>query len=108
MDLKQYFRKIQAVESSLSDEYPIVVSLETADGGKEGRISEVSRSNAAVMVVEGRAVLATEEQKQQFAESQAAARTAHAKAEAAKRLQVAIISESDLGHMTGRKNSQNK
>jgi len=91
MDLKQYFRRIQAVEASLSDEYPIVISLETADGGKEGRISEVSRSNAAVMIVEGRAVLATDEQKQQFAEGQAVARNAHAAAEAAKRLQVAII-----------------
>jgi hypothetical protein len=108
MDLKQYFRKIQAVEATLSENYPIVVSLETADGGKEGRISEVSRSNAAVMIVEGRAVLATEEQKLQFAETQAAARKAHLAAEAAKRVQVAVISESDLGHMSGRKNSQNK
>jgi hypothetical protein len=108
MDLKQYFRKIQAAEASISEDYPIVVSLETPDGGKEGRLSEVSRSNAAIMIVEGRAVLATEEQKRQFAERQVAARNAHVAAEAAKRLQVAIISESDLGHVSGRKNSQNK
>jgi hypothetical protein len=108
MDLKQYFRKIQTIEASLQEEYPILMSLETPDGGKEGRASEVSRSNAAVMIVEGRAVLATEEEKRQFLETQNIARKAVAAADAARRVQVAIISEADLGQMAGRKNSQHK
>ena len=34
MDLKQYFRKIRQVEAGLIETFPLVVSLETPDGGK--------------------------------------------------------------------------
>jgi coenzyme F420-reducing hydrogenase alpha subunit len=104
MDVKQYFRKIREVEAGIQEEFPMVISLETTDGGKAGRISEVSRFNAAKMIVESRAVIANEEQKQQFLDRQLAARRAAEQAELSKRVQVAIISESDLqGHTSSRK-----
>jgi hypothetical protein len=96
MDVRQYFRKIHEIESSLEDEYPVVVSLDTPDGGKAGMIFEVSRQNAAKMLVENRVTLATEEQKQQLREIQATARKAAEKAELAKRIQLAIISDTEL------------
>jgi hypothetical protein len=109
MDLRQYFRKIQVVEASLPLEDLFIVSLETSDGGREGQISEVSRDNAAKMIVEGRAVLATEAQKEQFLQTHAAARKAIDAVEAARRVQVAIISDVDLvSQMASRKNSQHK
>jgi hypothetical protein len=108
MDLRQYFRKIQALEASLPDEDQVVVSLETSDGGKAGRLSEVSRSNAAKIIVEGRAMLATEEQKQQFVQKHASARKVIEATDAARRVQVAIISDADLSQLASRKNSHHK
>lgn len=103
MDLKQYFRKIQEIEGALSEPYQVVVSLETADGGKPGQISEVSRNNAAKLIVEGRAVLASQAQTAGYFAAQTSAREAAEKAELAKRLQVAVIPESEFRHVSVRK-----
>jgi hypothetical protein len=109
VDLRQYFRKLEQIEAAMIEAYQVVVSLETADGGKPGMISEVTRANAAKLLVEGRAVLASEEQKQQFLASQKAAKEAAEQLEAARRLQFAILSEADLARLPGRKNhSQHK
>jgi len=106
MDVKQYFRKLREIETALADEYPIIVSLETSDGGRAGMISEVSRFNAAKMIVENCAVLATEEQKEQFRDRQAAEKRAAEKAELSKRLQVAIIADPDTqGQVSHKKNN---
>jgi hypothetical protein len=96
VDLKQYFRKMREIESTISEQYPLVVSLETPDGGKPGTVTEVSRLNAARMIIEGRALLADDSEKQAYREQQAAARAAAEKAELAKRVQVAILSDADL------------
>jgi len=96
MDLKQYFRKVRQVEAGLIETFPLVVSLETPDGGKAGLVSEISREGAAKMIVEGRAMLASEEEKELYRQQQAQVKRAAEKAELAKRVQVAIISEHDL------------
>jgi hypothetical protein len=95
MDVKQYYRKIKEVETGLVDKYPVLVSLETTDGGRAGVISEVTQPVAAKLIVEGRAVLATDAEKQSYLEQQARAKSAAAKAELARRLQVAIIADPD-------------
>ncbi len=53
------------------------------------------------MIVEGRAALATAEQKEHYRERQAAAKKSVESAEMARRLQVAIVSETDL-HVAGK------
>lgn len=93
MDLKQYFRKFREVEASLTDRYQLIVSMETPDGGKPGLISEVCREVAAKMIIEGRAALATEKDAKAYREQQASARKAAEKADLARRVQVAIISD---------------
>jgi hypothetical protein len=98
MDLKQYFRKIRQIEATLSEIFPLVVSLETPDGGKPGLVSEISREHAAKLIVEGRAVLASEEEKELYRDQQASAREAAEKSELAKRVQIAIVSDRDLRH----------
>ena len=44
MDLRQYFKKIRDTENGLTDLFPLMVSLETTDGGKGwghvGRVAE--------------------------------------------------------------------
>ena len=96
MDLKQYFRKIRQIEATLVDRFPLVVSLETPDGGRSGLISEIPRAEAAKMIVEQRAVLASEEEKELYRHQQACAKEAAEKTELAKRVQIAIVSEPDL------------
>ena len=106
MDLKQYFRKMREIESTIAESYPLVVSLETPDGGKAGMVTEVSRLNAAKMIIEGRALLASEGEKEAYRNQQAAARKAAEKAELAKRVQVAIFADPDLhGPAPSKKNN---
>ena len=100
MDVRQYYRKISEAERSLEGQYFLMVSLETSDGGKAGFVSEVSRDVAAKLIVEGRAVVATQEEQDLYRERQAAARKKAEGADLARRVQVAIISESDL-HASG-------
>jgi hypothetical protein len=106
VDLKQYFRKMREIEGTIADPFALIVSLETPDGGKAGMITEVSRFNAAKMIIEGRAVLANESQKDAYLAQQEAARKAAEKAELAKRVQVAILTDPELGSsMPAKKNS---
>src|SRR3954453_13934471 len=96
MDVKQYFRRLREIEQSFIDRYPVVISLETPAGGKAGLIAEMSREVAAKMIVEGRAVLASAEQKTAYYEHQDATKRAAEKAELAKRVQVAIIADPEF------------
>lgn len=106
MDLKQYFRRLREIEESFVDKYPVVISLETPDGGKAGLITETSRHVAAKMIVESRAVLANSEQKTAYYEHQEATKKAAEKAELARRVQVAIISDPEFqAQVVAKKNS---
>ena len=96
MDLKVYYQKIREVERSIPEEDPVVMSHETADGGKAGVQTEVPRYRAAKMIVEGTARLATAEEAKDFREQKAEAKRVADQRSAASRLQVTVVSESDL------------
>jgi hypothetical protein len=96
MDLKQYFKKIKDTEESITEQHPLIVSLETSDGGRAGVVVEVSRREAAKALVEARAVLANDEQKKSYFERETARKKLAEKAELSRRLQIAIISDSEL------------
>ncbi len=73
-----------------------MVSHETPDGGRAGQLAEVSRSNAARLILEGHAHLATAEESAEF---RAAARKALEEAQQrlmADKVQVNVISDADL------------
>jgi hypothetical protein len=93
VDLKHYFRKIREIEATINELHPFVTSLETSDGGKGGVITEVTREIAAKMIAEGRALLATNAEREAFLAQQESARVAAEKAEAARRLHVTIVSD---------------
>ncbi len=97
MDLRHYFRKMREIEASITDAHPFVTSLETSDGGKAGVVTEVSRELAAKMIVEGRAALSTEAEKEHFLEQQSAERASALKAEMGRRLQVTVVTDSEAG-----------
>jgi len=96
MDVKHYYRKIREIENSLSEPYVLVISLETADGGKAGVASEVTRSVAAKLIVEGRAVVANDTEKETYRTRQAQAQKIAHQNELSRRVQVAIIADPTL------------
>jgi hypothetical protein len=102
MDVRQYYRKVREVEASLADKFPLIVSLETADGGKPGMLSEVPRAVAAKLLVEGRALPASEEEKELYRQQQIAERKAAEQAQVARTVQVAILSEHEFKTRAGR------
>ena len=66
MDLRMFYQKLRKIEEDITDPHVVVVSQETADGGRAGQKSEVSRSIAARSLLEGRARLATPEEAAEY------------------------------------------
>src|SRR5579859_7201826 len=66
VDLRVYFHKIRTIEATIPGDHAVVVSLETADGGREGRMNEVNRETAAKLVVQGKSRLATDEEAAEY------------------------------------------
>jgi hypothetical protein len=70
MDLRQYYRQIREIEAKIPEEFPVVVSEATEDGGKKDVYTEVSRRVAARLIAEGRARLAGPEEAAAFRKKQ--------------------------------------
>jgi hypothetical protein len=66
MDLRRYYEAIQRIEEQIAGQDVLVVSEATADGGRPGVISEVTRNAGARLVVEGKARFATAEEQASF------------------------------------------
>ena len=96
MDLRMYYQKIRELERSFKATFPVVVSQETADGGTAGVKTEVPIHIAARMIVDGRATLASEKEAQEFLDQKTAAKKAADQLHAASRMQVRVMSDSDL------------
>jgi len=96
VDLRQYFKKIRDTESGLAESFPLVVSLETSDGGKAGIVSEVTREQAAKLIVENCARLANDAEKKAYFDKQASEKKASDRAELARRVQVTIVGQPDF------------
>ncbi|HYP12583.1 MAG TPA: hypothetical protein VEQ63_01560 [Bryobacteraceae bacterium] len=105
MDIRIYFQKIREVEASIHSEFVVVCSQETADGGCSGVLTEVPRFTAAKLIVEGRARLATNEQTVEFEDSKKQAKLKAEQAEAAGRLQFAVLSEQEARVLRTRQNN---
>ena len=96
MDVKLYYQKIRELERDLKSTYPVVVSLETPDGGTEGVMTEAPARVAARMIVEGRARLASREEESEFQEQKLEAKRVADQLQASRRMQVTVVSENDL------------
>jgi hypothetical protein len=96
MDLKMYYQKIRDMERGFKSTYPVVVSQETADGGTAGVKTEVSPHIASKMIVEGRAVLASEKETKEFQDHKMEAKRTADQLKASSRLQVNVVSDSEF------------
>jgi hypothetical protein len=96
MDLRIYYQKVQEIEQSIAAEYPVIVSKDTGDGGREGTKTEVPRRLAAKMVAEGQARLATADETAAFQENLAEGMRQAEQASAAARVQISVLSTREL------------
>lgn len=96
MDLRAYYRKLREMEASITEDFPIVKSFATEEGGRGGRLTEVPRVVAARMLVEGVAELATAEETRDFRAAVKQAQEAEEQRRQASKIQFTILSEADL------------
>ena len=101
MDLKHYYQKMREAASKIADPFPVVVSNETPDGGKSGVCSEVTRSIAAKMVIEGLVRVATVAEAEAFRLAQAEAKRNAEQLAAVSRVQLAVLSSDELKSLKG-------
>lgn len=93
MDLRVYFQKLRKIESEIPGAHVLVVSLETPDGGKAGVKTEVPRYNAAKLIVDGRARLATAEEIAEFTDRQLASAKEREQQELAETMNFKIVDD---------------
>jgi hypothetical protein len=91
MDLRLYYQKIRDTQAKIGDPFPVVESVETPDGGPAGRLTEVTASLAAKLIVEGAARLAKEADAAAFREARAKAKQALEEATAAAKVQMTFL-----------------
>ena len=96
MDLRVFYQKIRKVEQELDGDYVVVVSQETADGGRPGRMAEVRKPVAARMIVEGRARLASAEECKTRNAALERAAEALKRREMIERAHVRLLSDADI------------
>jgi hypothetical protein len=108
MDLRIYYETIREIEAGVTDEYPVIVSKATGDGGKAGTMTEVPRRLAARMVVDGIAALASAEETAAFRARQAEALRSAEQTAAAARLQISVLSTRELEQLRLEAKKQSK
>ncbi len=96
MDLRAYYLQLRETEASIAEAHVVVVSSKTPDGGKAGVYTEVPRATAAKLLVEGRARLASTEETEGYRNDVRTARERAQQLAAASRVQVSVISDSEL------------
>lgn len=96
MDLRAYYRKVRETAEQIAEDFVVVVSEETPERGKAGVKTEVTRSNAAKMIADGRARLATDAETASFHEENRKALERLQREEAARHLQVMVVPRHDL------------
>jgi hypothetical protein len=101
MDLQLYYQKIRDAEARIAEEFPIVVSNETPDGGKGGAKAEVPRRIAAKLIVEGLARLASAEESKTFRDWMSEAKRVADQMEQAAKVQLTVLSTAELTRLKG-------
>lgn len=95
MDITRYYRKVRELESAIPDKDVYLVSLPTADGGKEGVMTQVKRRTACLLIIEGKARLATADEVTAYEKEQAEKRAVIAKEELARKVTLHVVADAD-------------
>ena len=101
MDLRAYYRNLRELEGSIEEPFPVLASVATADGGREGTMTETPRWLAARMVSQGQARLATDAEAEDFRAKLADARRKAESEAAAAKVHLTFLTAEDLGRLKG-------
>lgn len=93
MDLRSFYQKIREIADGIKAEHVVVISHPTPDGGKAGVPMEVARMNAARLIAEGRARLASAGESDAFRALLAEASERAEQELAASRMQITVVTE---------------
>ena len=99
MDLRAYYQKIRDVEATIDEAHIVVMSLETADGGKPGVLTEVARSTAAKMIVDGVARKASGDEARTFLGQQTEAHRLAVEQAEANKVRLSVVPTSTLNEL---------
>ena len=99
MDVRIYYRKVQEQEDRIAEDAVVVKSLETPDGGKAGLLTEVSKRNAAILITEGKAELASPQEARRFRDEAKSAKLAVERQDAARRIQMSLVPTMELANL---------
>ena len=106
MDLRIYYEKIRELETKIPDEFPVVVSRETGDGGKDGTLTEVPRRLAAKMVVEGLARIASRAEADTFRQTIIEAKRAADQLAEVSKVQLTVLPTAELTKLKGSRSKE--
>ncbi len=95
MDLRIYFQKMREIESEITAPFVVVSSLDTPDGGRAGRFTEVPRAVAAQLIVEVKARLTTEDEAREYRERTERARVEAEQAVAKSGMRFTLLTEQE-------------
>jgi hypothetical protein len=101
MDLKAYYRKVREIAASIEEEFPLIKSLATEDGGVGGRLTEVTRAIAARMFFDGIAEPASADEIRDYRKNVEEARASEEQRRRSAEIQFTILSEADLRALQG-------
>ncbi|MBI3665534.1 MAG: hypothetical protein HY236_04795, partial [Acidobacteria bacterium] len=96
MDLRSYYRKLRETEKKISEEFVVVKSLVTPEGGIAGRLTEVRRELAAKMLVDGLGELAGKEEAEAFRKKAAEEQKEEEQKRASTKIQFTVLTEAEL------------
>lgn len=96
MNLHTYYARIRDIEDSIADDSIVIKSLATEAGGVAGRLTEVSRTIAARMVVDGLAEIASPAEAKRHRADAISKRQAEEERRRAAQVHFTVISEADL------------
>ena len=95
MDIRAFFQEVRDVEATLRGAFVVISSLATPNGGRAGVLVETGRAQAAILIAERKARVATEEEAEGYhAEMEAARIEFEQRAQSS--LRVAVLSEEDV------------
>src|SRR3954466_13464232 len=99
MDLFTYYDKIRREEAQIVEEFPVIVSLNTGDGGRAGHLTETPKKVAAQMIVQGQGRLASSEEAEAFRAIQTNALRKLKEAEDAASMRMSLVPTEHLEHL---------
>lgn len=101
MELRSYYEKINRLEQTIAEPFPIVISVAGDSGRNAGSATEVTRRRAAQLVVDGKARLALPEEAEEFRKKAEETRRRVQQEAAAARGQYHLLSDADLRSLRG-------